>query len=388
MQTKLVPYSIRDIVEGFTYNQAEEKPLFGLGGRLTIQPEYQRSYIYAIKKMDAAVVQSVLKGYPLGLIYFNVLPDGKFEVLDGQQRITSIGRFVKGQLSILDENGNEQYFHSLPKEKQELIENTKLLVYECEGTETEIKDWFQTINIAGLELKTQEILNAVYSGPFVSLGRAEFSNRANANVNRWSSYLSADLERQGYWEIALKWITEGKESVAEYMSRNRNSNSISEVRNHFYTVIDWIDTIFTEVYPQMKGLDWGRLFRSYGSKPYDPTALSEEVSKLIDDPFVTRRKGIWEYLLSEKTQPNLLEVRFFEAPTIASAYARQTKKARESGESNCPLCALGPTANRTRIYSQKEMDADHITAWSKGGKTSPENCQMLCTTHNQAKGNK
>jgi hypothetical protein len=388
MKTVLVPYPVRDVVEGFSYNQSEEKPLFGLGGRLTIQPEYQRNYIYAIKKMDAAVIESILKGYPLGLLYFNKLPDQRFEVLDGQQRITSIGRFVKGQLSILDENRNEQYFHSLPKDKQELILNTELLVYECEGTESEIKEWFKTINIAGVELEEQEILNAIYSGPFVSKGKEEFSNRSNANVNKWASYLSANLERQGYWEIALRWVTAGKETVSEYMGRNRNNPDISEVRNHFYTVIDWVDTLFTEVYDEMKGLDWGRLYREYSSKPYNPKLLSQEVSQLLEDPFVDKKRGIWEYVLSGKTKPELLEVRVFDKLKVATAYATQTAKAEQEGVSNCPLCVIGHSANSKRIYLRKEMDADHVTPWSKGGKTISDNCQMLCISHNRAKGNK
>jgi 5-methylcytosine-specific restriction endonuclease McrA len=388
MKTDLVPYTIRALVEGFSYNQSEEKPLFGLGGKLTIQPEYQRNYIYALKKMDAAVIESILKGYPLGLLYFNKLPDQRFEVLDGQQRITSIGRFVKGQLSILDGNRNEQYFSSLPKDKQELILNTELLVYECEGTETEIKDWFETINIAGVELEQQEIWNAIYSGPFVSKGKEEFSNRSNSNVSKWASYLNANLERQGYWAIALKWVTGGNESVSEYLGRNRYKTDVSEVKNHFYTVIDWVDTLFLEVFDEMKGLDWGRLYAEYGSTPYNPKTLAEEVQKLREDEFVERRRGIWEYLLSNKTKPQLLEVRVFEKVTVASAYSSQTAKAIESESSNCPLCAIGPSANSKRIYSRKEMDADHVTPWSKGGKTDTENCQMLCVNHNRAKGNK
>ncbi len=388
MKTVLVPYPIRDVVEGFSYNQSEEKPLFGLGGRLTIQPEYQRNYIYAMKKMDAAVIESILKGYPLGLLYFNKLPDQRFEVLDGQQRITSIGRFVKGQLFILDENRNEQYFHSLPKDKQDLILNTELLVYECEGTESEIKEWFKTINIPGVQLEEQEILNAIYSGPFVSKGKEEFSNRSNANVNKWASYVNANLERQGYWEIALKWVTAGKETVSEYMGRNRNKADISEVKNHFYTVIDWVDTLFTEVHDEMKGLEWGRLYREYSSTPYNPKTLSQEVNQLLEDPFIERRRGIWEYLLSNKSKPELLEVRVFDKVKVAAAYASQTAKAEEEGTSNCPLCAVGHSANSKRIYSRKEMDADHVTPWSKGGKTVADNCQMLCVSHNRAKGNR
>jgi uncharacterized protein with ParB-like and HNH nuclease domain len=179
--------TVADICNGFVYNQLEGKGLFGLGGKLTIQPEYQRNYLYADGdgKREAAVVESLLKAYPLGLIYFNKVGGDKFEVLDGQQRITSIGRFVTGKFAIMD-NGNPQYFDSLPADQQAKIRASKLLIYECEGTETEIKQWFETINIAGVPLNPQELLNAIYSGPFVTLAKAEFSNSQNANIQKWT----------------------------------------------------------------------------------------------------------------------------------------------------------------------------------------------------------
>ena len=181
---------VADICDGFVYNQLEGKGLFGLGGRLTIQPEYQRNYIYADGggKKEQAVIHSLLKGYPLGLIYFNTVAPDRFEVLDGQQRITSIGRYVTGKFAITD-NGNPQYFHSLPADQQARILESRLLIYECEGTESEIKQWFETINIAGVPLNDQELLNAIYSGPFVTLAKAEFSNSQNANIQKWSAYV-------------------------------------------------------------------------------------------------------------------------------------------------------------------------------------------------------
>lgn len=182
MKTELKEYSVRQISEGFVYNELEGKGLYGLAGRLTIQPEYQRNYIYADGKRDVSVITSLLKGYPLGLIYFNKTHEDSLEVLDGQQRITSFGRFVAGKFAVKDENGMEQYFSGLAADKQAKILESKLLVYECEGTETEIKEWFQTINITGVPLNNQELLNAVYSGPFVTLGKEEFSNSQNANI--------------------------------------------------------------------------------------------------------------------------------------------------------------------------------------------------------------
>ena len=210
MQTTLrVDITVKDICEGFVYNQLEGKGLFGLSGRLTIQPEYQRNYIYADGKKDVAVIESILKGYPLGLIYFNKVSDDNFEVLDGQQRITSIGRYVSNKFAIKDENGMEQYFSGIASSKQELILNTKLLIYECEGTEPEIKEWFRIINMVGVPLKPQEINNAVFSGSFVTLAKEEFSNSQNANIQKWKAYISGSANRQDYLERAFDWVSKG-----------------------------------------------------------------------------------------------------------------------------------------------------------------------------------
>src|SRR5690606_11984640 len=228
MNTKLqTEITVEDICDGFVYNELEGKGLFGLSGKLTIQPEYQRNYIYADGKRDVAVIESILKGYPIGLIYFNKVDDNNFEVLDGQQRITSIGRFVTNKFAIKDDNGNEQLFGGFALDKKNKILNTKLLIYECEGTESEIKEWFRTINIAGVPLNSQELLNAVYSGPFVTLGKEEFSNSKNANIQKWSAYISGSANRQDFLERALQWVSKG--NVSEYMSRHRNDNNITEL---------------------------------------------------------------------------------------------------------------------------------------------------------------
>ena len=191
--------TVKEICDGFVYNELEGKGLFGLSGKLTIQPEYQRNYIYASDggKKEMAVIESVLKGYPIGLIYFNKVSQDKLEILDGQQRITSLGRFVTGKFAIKDENCMEQYFDGMAKDKKTRIWETKLLIYECEGTESEIKEWFKTINIAGVPLNEQELLNAVYSGPFVTLGKEEFSNSKNANIQKWSAYVKGSANQIG-----------------------------------------------------------------------------------------------------------------------------------------------------------------------------------------------
>jgi hypothetical protein len=380
--------TVKEICDGFVYNELEGKGLFGLSGKLTIQPEYQRNYIYASDggKKEMAVIQSVLKGYPIGLIYFNKVSDNNLEVLDGQQRITSLGRFVSDKFAIKDANGMEQYFGGMAKDKQAKILEAKLLIYECEGTESEIKEWFKTINIAGVPLNDQELLNAVYSGPFVTLGKAEFSNSQNANIQKWSAYVSGSANRQEFLECALDWVSKG--NIGDYMSRHRFDKDINELKKYFNSVIDWVSSVFTDVESEMRGLEWGRLYEAYHKKAYNPAKVSAEVQKLYADPYVKNRKGIFEYILGGSVDTKLLEVRVFDEATKKAVYTIQTAKAEKKGESNCPLCAIGHDANKSKIWQFIEMDADHVSAWSKGGKSDIKNCQMLCKTHNRAKGNR
>lgn len=378
--------TVKDICEGFVYNQLEGKGLFGLAGKLTIQPEYQRNYIYADGKRDVAVIESILSDYPLGIIYFNKVDENKFEVLDGQQRITSFGRFVTNKFAIQDENGMEQYFGGFAADKQKKILETPLLIYECEGQESEIKEWFKTINIVGIPLNQQELLNAVYSGPFVTLGKAEFSNSQNANIQKWSAYIKGSVNRQDFLARALDWVSKG--NVDHYMSQHRRDDNIKALKTYFNSVIDWASTVFIDVEKEMSGLEWGRLYETYHKNPYDPAKVSEEVHKLYEDLYITNRKGIFEYILGGSIDKKLLNIRVFDKATKKKLYAVQTKAAKAKGESNCPLCALGHDANKDKIWAQKDMDADHVTAWSKGGATDEKNCQMLCKTHNRAKGNR
>lgn len=378
--------TVQDICEGFVYNELEGKGLFGLAGKLTIQPEYQRNYIYADGKKDVAVIDSILKGYPLGLIYFVKVSKDKFEVLDGQQRITSFGRYVTNKFAVKDENGMEQYFDGIAADKRAKILKTQILIYECEGEESEIKEWFKTINIAGVPLSDQELLNAIYSGPFVTLAKEEFSNSQNANVQKWSAYVRGSVNRQHFLERALEWVS--KDNIDDYMSRHRNDKNIKELKTYFNSVIDWVSGVFIGVESEMCGLEWGRLYEVYHKKAYDPKKVSAQVKKLYGDPYVKSRKGIFEYLLGGSVDTNLLEVRVFDEATKKSVYASQTKTAETKKVSNCPLCAIGHDSNKSKIYKLVEMDADHVAAWSKGGATDTKNCQMLCKTHNRAKGNR
>lgn len=380
--------TVKDICDGFIYSELEGKGLFGLSGKLTIQPEYQRNYIYASDggKKEIAVIDSVLKGYPLGLIYFNKVSDNKFEVLDGQQRITSLGRFITNKFAIKDENGNEQLFGGFASDKKKKILETKLLIYECEGEESEIKEWFRTINIAGVPLNNQELLNAVYSGQFVTLAKEEFSNSQNSNIQKWSAYISGSANRQDFLERALDWVSKG--NVSEYMSRHRFDNNITELKNYFTSVLDWVSTVFIDVESEMKGLEWGRLYETYKTQPYDSQKVSGELKKLYADPYVKSRKGIFEFILGGSVDTKLLEVRIFDEATKKIVYTKQTSEAEEKGISNCPLCALGHDSNKSKIWKIADMDADHVTAWSIGGATDINNCQILCKTHNRAKGNR
>lgn len=389
MQTNLrTDISIQAICKGFVYNELEGKGLFGLSGKLTIQPEYQRNYIYAADggKREMAVIDSVLKGYPLGLIYFNTVEKDRFEVLDGQQRITSLGRFVTDKFAIQDADGHQQYFCGLAADKRALILNTKLLVYECAGPESEIKEWFKTINIAGVPLNEQELLNAVYSGPFVSLAKEAFSNSQNSNIHKWSTYIKGTAIRQDFLACALKWVSKG--DVGSYMASHRSATNIQELATYFNTVIQWVESVFTDVEKEMCGIDWGRLYEEHHHKPYDAKAVSAKLQELYGDAYVKDRKGIFEYILGGCTDAKLLDIRAFDAMIKKKVYETQTIKANKNNKSNCPLCAVGPEANKKKIWSLADMDADHVTAWSKGGATDKKNCQMLCKTHNRAKGNR
>lgn len=387
METTLrTDITVEDICKGFVYNEYEGKGLFGLSGKLVIQPEYQRNYIYADGKKDVAVVQSLLKGYPLGLIYFVKTADGKYEVLDGQQRITSFGRFVTGKFPIMDVNNIPRYFDGLADDQKRKIMNAGLTIYECEGEESEIKEWFKTINIAGVPLNEQELSNAIHSGPFVTKAKAEFSNSQNANIQKWRAYITGDVKRQDYLRTALSWVSKG--NIDAYMSQHRFDTDITELKTYFTSVIDWVSSVFLDVESEMRGLNWGNLYERFHENSYDPAEIHQKVQELYSDFFVKNRKGVFEYILGGCTDTKLLDIRVFDDVTKKTVYTKQTADASARGVSNCPLCASGNDNNKARIYKFNEMDADHVTAWSNGGATDISNCKMLCKTHNRSKGNR
>jgi len=388
VKTELKHYTVAEIIEGFVYNELEARGLFGLDGRLVIQPEYQRNYIYNDGKRDVAVIDSLLKGYPIGLIYFND-PGEILEVLDGQQRITSFGRFVTGKFAI-KVDGKEQTFSSLPSDQQQRLLDTRLDIYECEGTEAEIKTWFQTINIVGVPLNKQELLNAIYSGPFITKAKVEYSNSNNANMQKWRAYVAGDPKRQDVLATALEWVSSPQGLYIDaYLAQHRQDGDIAGLKNYFTSVIDWVDGVFIRPPDkEMKGLEWGRLYETFHGKSYSAAKIDARVNELRSDPAVGNPKGIYEYLLGGEKQQRLLAIRLFNDNNKRVAYEKQTSEAKAAEVSNCPLCAQGTDNNKTRIYKQDEMDADHVTAWSKGGATEVSNLTMLCQTHNRAKGNK
>tara|TARA_Y100000590_G_scaffold469810_1_gene659873 strand:+ start:1331 stop:2497 length:1167 start_codon:yes stop_codon:yes gene_type:complete len=387
METELnIDYTVGQMVEGFVYSELEAKGLFGLAGKLVIQPEYQRNYIYNDGKKDVAVIESLLSGYPLGLIYF-VDNDGKLEVLDGQQRITSFGRFVTGKFAI-KVDGHEQTFSSLAKDQQRKILDSKLLVYTCKGEESEIKEWFETINIAGVPLSSQELRNAIFSGPFVTAAKATFSNSQDARQNMWGTYVKGNASRQQVLEEALSWIAESQgETIDGYMAKHRQNKSCKRLETYFTTVIDWANVTFLSTSSHMRGLEWGRLYERFHTKPFDPAAVDADVQQLLDDEHVTKKSGVFEYVLGGKTEHNLIHVRLFDEGVKRQAYKTQTDAAQKAGKSNCSVCASVDNRNKTKIWDLKEMEADHVTAWSKGGASTIDNCEMLCKPHNAAKGN-
>ncbi len=378
--------TIGDICQGFIYNEYEGKGLYGLNGKLTIQPEFQRNYIYNDGKKDVAVIESILKGYPLGLIYFVEVEDNKYEVLDGQQRITSFGRFVTNKFAIKDKTGMQQYFSGLASNLQDKIMKTPLTIYICKGEESEIKEWFRTINIVGVPLNDQELLNAIYSGPFVTKSKEKFSNSQNANVQKWSAYILGDVNRQEILKTALDWVSKGEPDT--YMSKHRYDNNINELSTYFDSVIEWVSTVFIDVEPSMRGREWGRLYEKFHLNAYVSNKISERVQYLLGDPQVQDKKGIYEFILDGEKDYRLINIRVFDDLTKKTVYKKQTDEAIRKDISNCPICASSNNNNKNRIYKLNEMDADHVTAWSKGGSTDISNCEMLCKTHNRAKGNR
>jgi hypothetical protein len=360
MKIELYEIPVRDLVEGFEDNGVEG--VVGYGGRLDIRPKYQREFIYN-EKQQAAVIKSIRNGFPLNSIYWMKRDDGTFEVLDGQQRILSICNYVSDNFAI-----DYRFWHNLNSEERDQILNYKLMVYFCEGTDKERLDWFRTINIAGLKLTDQELRNAVYAGSWLSDAKLYFS-KPNCPVEREAKqYLRGSGIRQDYLETALDWISEGH--IEDYMAKHQNDPDAIELWLYFKKVIDWVRVIFPVYRKEMKGVPFGRLYNQFKDTPLHSAELEERIKKLMEDDEVTKKSGIYTYVLTGDERA--LQLRRFTQNQRREAYERQ--------DGICPLCG--------DKFELSEMEADHIIPWSQGGKTTSDNCQMLCRKCNRAKGSK
>lgn len=383
MDIKLEQIKIRDLVEDYEDN--EELGVRAYGGRLDVRPPYQREFVYKDKQRDA-VIETLRKSFPLNVMYWAVQPGDTFEVIDGQQRTISICQYVEGDFSI-EIDGHQMAFHNLQDDQQEQILDYEIMVYFCEGTDSEKLDWFKTINIAGEKLTDQELRNAVYHGSWVSAAKRYFSKNGCPAYGIASDYMNGSPIRQDYLETAISWINDGK--VDEYMRDHQHDSNVNELWLYFKGVIDWVAATFPNKRPQlMRAVKWGPLYNKYKGVSLNTAKLEKRIAMLVGDPDVKNKRGIYEYMLGGETETKLLEVRVFDEKTKLAAYEKQTAVAETDETSNCPMCAMGTNSNATRIYDLGEMDADHVTAWSKGGATDLSNCEMLCVPHNRAKGNR
>ena len=357
MEVKLKEITIRELAED--YKDHAEEGVTGYGGRLDIRPPFQREFVYNDKQRKA-VIDTVKKGFPLNVMYWAVRKDGNYEIIDGQQRTISICQYVNSDFSFKD-----MFFHNLQDDEQEQILNYKLTVYECSGTDSEKLEWFKTINIAGEELTDQELRNAVYHGSWVTDAKRYFSKTGCPAYQLGGKHLSGTAIRQDYLETVIKWINDGK--IEEYMSKNQNEPNASKLWLYFTTVINWVETTFPNYRREMQGVPWGELYNEHKDENLDSTKLEEQISELMQDPDVTNKKGIYHYVLNGKEKH--LNIRAFNDRDKREAYERQ--------KGICVVCK--------EHFEIEEMEADHITPWHAGGKTIPENCQMLCKECNRRK---
>lgn len=382
MKVELERIKVRDLFEGYEDN--DDLGVRAYRGRLDVRPPYQREFVYKDKQRDA-VMETLRRGFPLNVMYWAVQGDGTFEVIDGQQRTISICQYVTGDFSI-DVDGHQLAFHNLQGDQQEQILDYELMVYRCTGTDSEKLGWFKTINIAGEKLTDQELRNAVFHGPWVSAAKKYFSKNGCPAYAIASDYLSGSPIRQEYLETAIEWINCGE--VEAYMRDHQHDSNANELWLYFQGVINWVEATFPKKRSQMKSVKWGPLHPIYKSATLDPAKLEERVNALMSDTDVKRKVGVYEFVLGGESDTKLIEVRVFDEKTKLAAYGRQTEVAKAAGTSNCPICAAGGNNNAERIYESTEMDADHVTAWTKGGATDISNCEMLCISHNRAKGNR
>jgi hypothetical protein len=360
MKIELKEITVRELTEGYQDN--DENGVVGFGGKLDIRPPYQREFIYKEKQRDA-VINTITKEFPLNVMYWAVRNDGKFEVIDGQQRTISICQYVNGDFAYM-----YRYFHNLQPDEQKQLLDYKLMIYLCSGTDSEKLEWFRTINIAGEKLTEQELRNAVYAGSWVSDAKRYFSKNGCPAYGIGNDYLNGSAIRQEYLETAIEWISNG--NVEDYMSKHQHDPNASELWIYFQSVITWVNAIFPNKRKFMKGVDWGSLYNKYKGKKYDAKVIEKEIAKLILDDDVTKKSGIYPYILTRDEKH--LSIRAFSDSIKQKVYEKQ--------EGKCIVCG--------NHFDITAMEADHITPWHEGGKTIEENCQMLCLFDNRRKSGK
>lgn len=360
MKIELNEISIREVAENYVDNA--EDGVVGYNGKLNIRPKYQREFVYDEKQRNA-VIDTIRKGFPLNVMYWVKNEDGTYEVLDGQQRTISFCQYINGDFSI-----DNRAFHNLTKTEQDLILDYKLMIYFCEGNDKEKLDWFKIINIAGEKLTDQELRNAVYTGPWLTNAKLHFSKTSCAAYLLAKDYVNGSPIRQEYLETALSWINNG--NVEEYMSIHQHDPNANELWTYFRNVIEWVKLTFTNYRKEMKGINWGALYNQFKNNTYDTNKLEQKIQTLMIDDDVTNKKGIYFYVLTRNEK--YLNIRAFTESQKRSAYEKQN----------------GICKNCGKHFDIKEMEADHITPWHAGGKTSIENCQMLCKDCNRRKSGK
>jgi hypothetical protein len=375
MKIELKKVTVREVAENYRDN--DEDGVIGYDGKLNIRPKYQRAYVYNAKQRDA-VLETIRKGFPLNVMYWAVNEDGTYEVLDGQQRTISFCQYAAGDFSI-SIDGHPMAMHNLTQPQKDQILNYELLVYVCEGNEQDKLDWFKTVNIAGVELTAQELRNAVYTGPWLTHAKSIFSKTNGPAYGLSSKYVTGTPIQQELLEKALKWKSGGKiEQIEQYMSDHQHDQNAKELWTYFQNVIWWVQQTFTTYRKEMKGVEWGPLYDRFKDEKLDTTELERRTAKLMQDPDVTKRKGIYTYLLTGDERH--LSVRQFDDRDKRAAYEHQNHKC-----ANGTRCRTPGNDDGQHVFEIGEMEGDHIKPWSKGGKTIAENCQMLCLPCNRDK---
>lgn len=370
MKIQHVKIKIRNLVDGYT-NNSETNQVLGFHQKLDIRPPYQREFVYKDNQRNE-VIYTVIRQFPLNVMYWATKSEGNFEIIDGQQRTISICQFINNDFSI-NYNNHSTYFHNLTDCEKNNILNYELDVYQCEGNDREKLEWFKIVNISGEKLTDQELRNAVYSGPWLSKAKKLFSARNCASYSIGKEYLRGSPIRQEFLEKTLKWISNKENlSIEDYMAKHQNDLNCDELWDYFESVIEWVKENFYIYRKEMKNVNWGLLFNKYENKILNKNDLEDKIKLLMLDDDVTDKSGIYDYVLSGDEKK--LSIRGFSESIKRKAYERQNGQ--------CPYCTK---KGINKKYDIKEMEADHITPWNEGGKTIADNCQVLCKYHNRTK---